>query len=256
MTTEIKYADKIAALLLKAESTTPEEAEALTAKAEEMMIKYGIEQAVIDARRGAGQKKEEIVTRKIFFAGVYAQGQMMMGHSVAMAFGSIRTMRTANVRRFNEDTKKYEKGEQLWLIGFESDVSQCELLIASLQLQCIVALDRWWKTEGKRGYYTAMEKFTERRSFIMSFGSGAGERIKETRRKVVAEETAKGTGTDLVLVNRKAAVDAFMDQAHPNLRSGRGVNRGYAGSTAGRAAGRNANVGGNAVGGGRKGLGR
>ena len=68
-----KKADLIAKLLAKAESTTPEEAEALREHAYRLMEKYMIDQAVIDARRARdGQASEKIVTRIIEFDGGYA----------------------------------------------------------------------------------------------------------------------------------------------------------------------------------------
>jgi hypothetical protein len=51
--------DLITKLLAKAESTTPEEAEALIAKAQELATTYAIEQAVIDAARAVrGEARE------------------------------------------------------------------------------------------------------------------------------------------------------------------------------------------------------
>src|SRR4051794_139851 len=47
-----RYAEKIAKLLAKAESTTPEEAELLIGKAQQLMTEYAISEAMIDAARG------------------------------------------------------------------------------------------------------------------------------------------------------------------------------------------------------------
>ena len=254
MNTDAKYADRIAALLAKAESTTAEEAEALTAKAEELMIKYGIEQAHIDAARLGSTAPEQIVTEKITFSGIYSQGSVMMGHYVAQGFGQLRTMQTKNVRTTNAAGKSV-RGDQLWLIGFESDVKQCKLLIASLELQCAVALRQWWSSNSDSRFMTKMEQFKEKRQFIISFGDGAGQRLRETRRRVVAED--KGSGTELVLVDRKARVDRFVeDEYAPRKSRGRMQGGSFGGSSAGRAAGRNANVGGTAVSGNGKALGR
>lgn len=90
-----KKIDLIAQMLSKAESTTPEEAEALTAAAERMMIKYAIDQATIDARRALeGKASEQIVKRKIEFFGMYRQDLLSLGHSVATALGQIRTFQS------------------------------------------------------------------------------------------------------------------------------------------------------------------
>lgn len=253
-----KYEERIAALLAKAESTTPEEAELLTAKAEELMIKYGIEQAVIDAKRLGNTAPEKIVTEKIYFTGIYSAGMVMMGHYVATALGQLRTLQSKNNTRFNPATGKREKADVLYVIGFESDVKQAVLLITSLQLQAVSAMAAWWRTFDEARYLTGMEKFKEKRQFVISFGAGASERIKETRRRVVQEETAKGTGTELVLVDRKSQVDRFTeDKYNPRTTRSRGLDGGsYGGGSAGRAAGRNANVGGTGISGGRKAVGR
>jgi len=64
----------IAKLLAKAERTTPEEAEALTEHAERLMVKYGVEQALLDERRARlGQTREEIVQERMLFTGTYAR---------------------------------------------------------------------------------------------------------------------------------------------------------------------------------------
>lgn len=63
MADQDKVSERIALLLNKAERTTPEEAEALTAAAEKLMLKYGIEQAHIDAKRRAAGDKDRAVTR-------------------------------------------------------------------------------------------------------------------------------------------------------------------------------------------------
>ncbi|MGO1920858.1 MAG: DUF2786 domain-containing protein, partial [Microbacterium sp.] len=87
--------DLIAKLLAKAESTTPEEAEALTEHAERLMVKYGIEQARLDARRAKlGQAREEIVQEQMVFTGSYARDIRELGGNVAFALGSIRPMQS------------------------------------------------------------------------------------------------------------------------------------------------------------------
>ena len=249
-----KYADRIAALLAKAESTTPEEAEALMAKVEELMIKYGIEQAVIDAKRIGATAPEKIITVKVFFGGSYSKGLLSMGHSIAQGLGTVRTLQRAGVRQRN-DAGKIVNGDQLYLIGYESDVKLAAMLINSLQLQCVVALAAWWKRNDLVPFMGGMDKFVARRTFIIGFGDGAGRRIKDTYRRVVAEETAKSAGTDLVLVDRRKEVDRYTEETF-NPRKARSSSSRYDGGAAGagREAGGRANVGsrGGAVAGGRK----
>src|SRR5690606_33971635 len=82
--------DLITKLLAKAESTTPEEAEALTEHAERLMLKYGIEQARIDEQRARrGEAQEEIVKERMLFTGAYARDLREIGIRVAAALETV-----------------------------------------------------------------------------------------------------------------------------------------------------------------------
>lgn len=190
----------IAKLLAKAESTTPEEAEALTEHAERLMVKYGIEQARIDERRARqGQAREEIVQEHLVFTGAYARDIRELGAGVAHALGTVRPLFST-----------VASGElRLHLVGFASDVEQVKLLTASLHVQAMVAMRAWWN--GMREAYAPYSESDKRRArsgFVRGFGSGAAARIRESRRQIVEEA---GTGTELVLVSRKDRVDEYVD---------------------------------------------
>lgn len=251
-----KRAATIEALLAKAETTTPEEAEALTAKAEALMIKYGIEQAALDAARKAkGGKPEEIVKRGIEFAGQYRDTLVTGAWHVAKAMsgGTVDGYRTTNRWRWKTESAKTEKISVLTLVGFESDVAQAERLIESLVLQSIVARDTWWKSRDS-WWMTSWEKFVERRSFVAGFFQGAANRLREERQKAVQEARESTPGAGLALRDRKAAVADEMSSM--GLRKARGGDRAWGsdGGSAGRAAGRRANVGTTGIGGSRKAL--
>ncbi|WIC89617.1 hypothetical protein SEA_GARDENB_59 [Microbacterium phage GardenB] len=237
-----KKIDLIAQLLAKAESTTPEEAEALLEAAAKLMTKYAIDQAVIDERRAKeGKQGEKIVEKMLRFTGAYRGEMLHLCSSVVWSLGTLRGMQAT----WGRNGKEF----YFWLVGFESDVAQAELLINSLHLQAMVAVRNWWKAN-KEGYsyLSNYEQEKKRRSFVHGFGTGAGARIREGRQQAVQEAT---TGTDLVLVDRKAKVDTYMDAK--NTRKGRSRtatgNDGAAGQ--GYAAGKNANTGDKQVGQGR-----
>jgi hypothetical protein len=232
-----KKIELIQQMLAKAESTTPEEAEALMEHAERLMIKYGIEQAQVDARRAkSGQSSEKIIQKAVPFKGLYKDPIALgMAYSVSIALGNLRFLQM----KMGNTTYAY-------LIGFESDVEQAELLIRSLEVQAIVAMTDWWKGPGKReyGWMPEYDKRQARGEFIRGFGNGAAARIRESRATIIEESS---TGTDLVLVDRKAQVDAFVDRM--NVGKGRATSRrGYGSHSAGAAAGRQANTGGRALG--------
>ncbi|UJP09398.1 DUF2786 domain-containing protein [Microbacterium sp. KUDC0406] len=224
--------DLITKLLAKAESTTPEEAEALTEHAERLMLKYGIEQARIDEKRARlGQTSEEIVQERMLFSGAYVRDIRELGAGVALALGSLHPL--------------YGNGESaLYFVGFASDVRQAQILTASLEVQAMVAMRSWWTIERHRYHWgSEADRRRARSGFIRGFGVGAAERIRESRRMLLAEA---GTGMDLVLASRKERVDTFVDGMRlRKARTRRGADAG--GFTRGHAAGREANTGGTAI---------
>lgn len=237
-----KKIDLIAQMLAKAESTTPEEAEALTAAAEKLMAKYLIDQAVIDERRAKkGQESEKIIEERLDFTGAYRGEMLNLANMVVYGLGTLRAM---------QYTGGKGKVFSFWLVGFESDVEQAKVLINSLQLQAAVAVRAWWKNGNKEAYShrSAYDQEKARRSFVHGFGTGAGVRLRESRQEVVAES---GKGTEIVLASRKIKVDERMEQISTGkARSRTATGRDFAAAD-GHAAGKQANIGSKAVGQGR-----
>lgn len=211
-----KKIDLIAQLLAKAESTTPEEAQALTEHAERLMVKYAIDQAVIDARRAKeGTAREQIVTRIISFQGMYRDDLMLMGTQVVWALGSMRPLQSKSSMGDAPTTR-------LHIVGFESDVEQAVVLINSLHVQALIAVKDWWYSVryGEYAYQSQAVKVRARHTFVVAFGQGAAARIEANRAKAVQEA---GSGTELVLRDRKSLVDEYVDGM--DLRKGRGGGR-------------------------------
>lgn len=122
-------------------------------------------------------------------------------------------------------------------------MDQALVLINSLHLQSMVALRKWWDEHKDTNYLFAREsqRVRARRTFVVYFGHGAGQRIIESRRSVIEEA---GSGTELVLVDRKARVDDWVSE-NMEVGAGRASKRKYDGiaSGAGDRAGRSANTG-------------
>jgi hypothetical protein len=243
----------VEALLAKAESTTnAHEAEAFMAKAEELMIKHGIDAAMLDAARGATQPREAIVREYVVFTGAYSHVLLHGAYFAATAFND-------SIKAFV--SSRSQSHRTLHLVGFESDVAAAKVLIASLQLQAFTARDQWWKSEGQFSYYSsyagttdAHQKFMAKRSFVQAFFGGASARLRDMRKTVVANSTA---GTDLVLVDRSKAVSDWVAENMGVGRSSRSKGlAGGVGRSAGFAAGQRADVGASRVGGGARGIGR
>lgn len=239
--------ERVALLLAKAESTTPEEAEALTEHAERLMLRHGIEQAAVAAARaGREVRPEEVVERRMPFTGVYARALVTAGSAVAAEHGTVRSY-CLQYRGSTDST--------LVLVGHESDARAVETLVTSLVLQGRVALDRWWRAEVRAHpqfrRLSGSQRTALRRDYLVGFGQGAAERLRSTRIAVHEEAERETPGSTLALVDRAAAVDAHL--AAMNLRRARPMRVG-GGYDVGRRDGRDADVGTTAVAGGRRAL--
>lgn len=188
-------------LLRKAESTTPEEAEALTEHAERLMLKYGIEQAMLNV---SGEVRDEVVREAVFVTGIYAMQLFEQSMFVLRALG-LQAFFIDHRRwgKFNHLSGKTEKGVVIDIVGFKSDIDTYVPLIKSLHVQSMVAMKKWNRERTKAYFETGMDAYVARRSFVAAFGLGAASRIEKNRRTIVEEN---GPGTELVLVDRAEKV--------------------------------------------------
>jgi hypothetical protein len=219
--TDHKYAQRIAALLKKAESTeSDEEAQALSAKASALMIKYGIEQSTIDnARAASGKGRGDITSKTMWFPGSYRKGLVFGSYQIICAMG---TMEARQSSRKHVDYLRIadpiddRMGLYLFIYGYESDLDNVVLLITSIHLQAMNAVRRWWKNDVNfKSFCTAGEKRSMRRSYIEGFFVGASKKIKESKRRVLSEA---GGSAELVLLARRESVDRWMAE---NLAPGK-----------------------------------
>lgn len=249
--------EKIAKLLRLAERAgTPAEAEAASKAAERLMMKWGIEEAVIRSKMDGGDS-DKIVTKGIPFPAMFVKARTGVAHAIIRGMGG---MKSYNQMYAKIGDKWDKKGLTVMIMGWESDVDRAITLINSLVLQADSAQATWWKeyrkAEGK--YMKASEQFRARRQFLFSFAHAVEMRLRAMRAEEVAEAVkheAKGTGTELVLLNREQAVEAEYDKIAGGMRKGRGVKGSWAGSSEGRAAGQRANLGSKGVGGSRRSIG-
>ncbi len=211
-------------------------ADAALSLAENIMLKYSLDAAVVAARRAAGGVAEQIVTRTVEFTGIYRVALVVQFDQLVRAF-------TTNVRSF---ISKGERVETLHLVGYESDVRQLQTLITSVNLQAIASLNVWWQNYPERRNLRGMVGYKTRRQYVSSFVNGAAERIE------LARKTALGNsepGTELVLRDRKTAVDEFVAATYTLFNRRTRLDPGsHDAADAGRAAGRRANTGDTPVG--------
>lgn len=250
--TKLPYAERIAKLLRKAESTDSEhEAEALVAKAQELMTRYSIDAALLAQAQGL-QVQETVVKHSIVYSGIFHMALFDIGNAIAKAQGC----RTLIIKMPKTNTK-------LEIIGWESDVTNAKMLDASLQLQASTAMQRWYRAQRTDGL-TPMQKAKMRRQFLQSFAQGLAAKLAVAKRagtEAAAADEAERSGvdldtatksTDLVIRDRAQQVDDWVDREYGSTL--RTVRRnysfgGYGAASAGYEAGRNADVGQPRVGG-------
>lgn len=245
--TDEKIADKVAKLLRKAEGTTnPNEAEAFTSKASELMIRHGIDRARVEASMAPDDARREPIKRAVVkFTGTYRLALRSIASQVVWGMGTCE--------QFYVTYKDYD---ELHVVGRESDVDDVMVLMASVGLQADESLTRWWR-ENRWRYegYTPRQRFRTRREFLISFGGGVRERLDLQRRATLVEEERAEPGTALVVADRAAQLGRFMRENFPDIADAppsRILGGGYEASEAGRQAGRNARVGATEVGSSRR----
>lgn len=183
-------------MLAKAESTTPEEAEALTAAAEKIILRYGIDEAML-AASDPSRQEEMVKDRTLMFEGRYADARLRSVYSALEAFGTCYFLRVrTGVTTF-----------YLEIYGRKSQVERMVILGASLDAQAMISLNNWWREERRwhKGISTEHQKFIARREHLLGFGEGARVRVL-SEKKQVQDETP---GAALVLADESALAKEF-----------------------------------------------
>jgi hypothetical protein len=196
---------KVRALLAKAESTNFEhEADALTAKAQELMARHSIDQAV--AESGGTRTREAPTARRVPVDDPYANAKA----------GLLGIIGNANNVRSVWD----EREALMTLIGFEGDLDAVDLLFTSLLMQATRSMLAKGRISDGRGR-SRTRSF--RQSFIVAFGQRVHERLVIAARQ--AQETAEqevGRSLLPVLAGRLDEVDNFTDRLFPCLSQAKG----------------------------------
>lgn len=222
---EEKVLGRVRGLLAKAERTEfPEEADALTAKAQELMSRHAIDAALLADRGAAGGAVDpDVRARRLHLDDPYAEPKAHLLQAVAAANGCRVVLLT-------------DLGIAT-VVGLPTDLELVELLFTSLLLQATRAL-----AESTRSAATRSAVF--RRGFLYSYATRVGERLAEARDRAAADaEHTWGTALVPVLARRDAAVAATVQELFPRLRERRGRTVDAAGWHAGRRAADDADLG-------------
>jgi Protein of unknown function (DUF2786) len=198
---------RIRALLAKAEATEfAEEAEALSARAQELMARYSIDHALLAAESG---DQEAAGGRRIAVDNPYEAAKVTLLQTVAAA----NRCQVVWSRELGLVT----------VIGFPADLDAVELLFTSLLVQADSALLR---AGGKRDAAGRSRTKAFRQSFLVSYAIRIGERLADAAGQAERAAVAGQPGTALVpfLAAREQAVDdAVGDMFGARLRRGRAV---------------------------------
>ncbi|MFC8955921.1 DUF2786 domain-containing protein [Streptomyces sp. NPDC057101] len=195
---EPRMLSRIRALLAKAEATGyPEEAEALTAKAQELMARHSLDEATLAAGAPSPETPGAI---RIGVEPPYEQAKAILLDAVA----------TANhCRAVWNETYGFST-----VIGFEGDLDPVELLYTSLLVQGTAAMTRA-EAEQRAGGRKRTKSF--RQSFLLAYANRLGARLSATSRRVAAEAPTLLPA----LASRDLAVTTRTDELFPDTRTTR-----------------------------------
>ncbi|MFI0712061.1 DUF2786 domain-containing protein [Streptomyces inhibens] len=218
---------KIRGLLAKAEATDyAEEAEALSAKAQELMARHSIDEALLDRADGSpgGQAGGPSAVR-IGIEGPYEQAKALLLDAVAAA-NRCQAVWAADVG-FST------------LVGFAPDLEAAEMLYTSLLLQATAAMNRAGDEYHARGRSRRTRDF--RQTFLVGYADRIRDRLAAATEAATAAATAESADAapDLlpVLAARELAVEEtttalFPDTAPVRLRGVRDVDGWHQGRAA------------------------
>ncbi|THV30029.1 DUF2786 domain-containing protein [Glycomyces paridis] len=214
-----KVYERIRALLAKAESTDADaEAEAFTAKAQQLIARHSINEALL-SRTGTDKREPEAI--RVL---------------VERPYESSKSELLAQIAHANHcKSVHWPEGGFTTLIGDRDDLRSVELLYNSLLVQATAAMTR---AGSRTDEYGRPRTRSFRQSFLASFAFRIGERLRESAEDTEREMAAE-TGTDLVPVmrGRDEQVEARTKSLFPRLKSGRSLRiSDYEGHMAGRAA--------------------
>ncbi|MFC7422611.1 DUF2786 domain-containing protein [Nocardia tengchongensis] len=211
-----KVLGRVRGLLAKAESTSfPEEAETLSAKAQELMTKYALDRVLVDADASVPDLPG---ARRIWLETPYVDAKALLVNVVAGANRSRAIVASA------------------WgfvtIVGDEADLEAIEVLTTSLLVQATRAMIASGDRDA-RGDEARSRTF--RKSFLVAYAARIGERLAAATAATIAE-SAEPERLLPVLASHQIAVDTAFDTLFPHARN-RGITiRSAEGWEAGRAA--------------------
>ncbi len=210
--------DRVHKLLAKAEdeSVTPPEAQALTAKAAELMAKYGIDRALLAADR---PETDRPTNRMLDIENPWARVKAHLLCGLASAL-RCQCILLAAAR----------PGTRIHIFGYTSDIERTDLLYTSVLIQM------WHGLAGAEVPAWCRSPRAWRRSWLLGFATAVISRVRAAEHAATSRATGSdgGSRTALVLADRAQVIRAEAERAYPLTRtarvtySGNGYRDGYA----------------------------
>lgn len=199
-TAQGRVLEKARHLLSKAESTGfPDEAEALTAKAQELLARYSIDRAMVDGTDHAGRSSAAV--RRVWIDDPYVAAKAQLLHVVAM----VNRCRSVLTEPLGLAT----------VAGHEDDLDTVETLFTSLLVQATTQMT----ASGSRTDSTGRSRTRSfRQSFLVAFAIRIGHRLEAVGETTVAAATETlGSALVPVLASRVHAADEAIAGLFPNV---------------------------------------
>jgi hypothetical protein len=211
--------DRVRKLLAKAEdeSVTPPEAQALTAKAAELMAKYGIDRALLAADQ---PETDRPASRMLDIDNPWARVKAHLLCGLGSALRGQCILLTT------------QAGLKVHVFGYQSDLERLDVLYTSVLIQM------WHGLAGAQVPAWSRSPRAWRRSWLLGFATAVISRVRaaehDATRQATSPATPAGSRTELVLADRAQVIRAEAERAYPLTRrarvtySGTGYRDGYA----------------------------
>jgi hypothetical protein len=220
--------DRVRKLLAKAEAegVTAAEAQALTAKAAELMAKYGIDRALLAARQPETDKPDNRIV-EIYNPWARVQAHLLCGLAAALRCQCILL--------------PAREGQRVHVFGYASDIERADVLYTSVLVQM------WHGLVAAQVPARASNVRAWRRSWLLGYAAAVIAKVRAAEQRAEQSATRAETINEparaaLVLADRSMVIRQTVARAYPVTRTARVTYTGN-GYGAGYAQGRRADIG-------------
>jgi hypothetical protein len=197
-----KVLARVRALLAKAESTEfPDEADALSAKAQELISRHSLDQLLHTTAREATSGPAPIVSRRLWIDAPYVGAKANLVHQVAVA----NRCSSVIAERLGFTT----------VVGTMADLDAVELLTTSLMVQADTAMLAAGRQVDR---YGGSRTASYRRSFLLAYATRIGQRLTEASDAAVTSAAEADRSGALVPLLRGHAerIDSTVAELFPH----------------------------------------